>query len=30
LQPKGVTEEQVRAQMAELLTEAVGQIKKSG
>ena len=30
LQPKGVTEEQVRAQMTELLAEAVAQIKKSG
>ena len=30
LQPKGVTEEQVRAQMTELLTQAVEQIKKSG
>lgn len=30
LQPKGVTEEQVRAQMAELMAEAVAQIKKSG
>jgi hypothetical protein len=30
LQPKGVTEQQVRAQMAELLTAAIEQIKKSG
>jgi hypothetical protein len=30
LQPKGVTEEQVRTRMAELLREAVAQIKKSG
>jgi hypothetical protein len=30
LQPNGVTEEQVRAQMTELLAEAVAQIKKSG
>ena len=30
LQPKGVTEQQVRAQMTELLAEAVEQIKKSG
>ena len=30
LQPKGVTEQQVRAQMTELLTQAVEQIKKSG
>jgi len=30
LQPKGVTEAQVRAQMTELLTQAVEQIKKSG
>ncbi len=30
LQPKGITEQQVRTQMAELLTEAVAQIKKSG
>ena len=30
LQPKGITEEQVRTQMAELLREAVAQIKKSG
>ena len=30
LQPKGVTEEQVRTQMAELMAEAVAQIKKSG
>ena len=30
LQPKGVTEAQVRAQKTELLTQAVEQIKKSG
>ena len=30
LQPKGVTEQQIRAQMTELLTHAVEQIKKSG
>ena len=30
LLPKGVTEQQVRAQMTELLTQAVEQIKKSG
>jgi hypothetical protein len=30
LQPKGVTEEQVRTQMVELLAQAVAQIKKSG
>ncbi|HTL65786.1 MAG TPA: DUF1476 domain-containing protein [Pseudolabrys sp.] len=30
LQPKGVTEQQIRAQMTELLTQAVEQIKKSG
>jgi hypothetical protein len=30
LQPKGISEQQVRAQMAELLTAAVEQIKKSG
>ena len=30
LQPKGVTEQQVRAQMTDLLAEAVNQIKKSG
>ena len=30
LQPKGVTEQQVRAQMTELLAQAVEQIKKSG
>jgi hypothetical protein len=30
LQPKGVTEEQIRKRMTELLTEAVAQIKKSG
>jgi hypothetical protein len=30
LQPKGVTEEQVRMRMTELLSEAVAQIKKSG
>jgi len=28
--PKGVTEQQIRAQMTELLTQAVEQIKKSG
>jgi len=30
LLPKGVTEQQVRAQMTKLLTQAVEQIKKSG
>jgi len=30
LQPKGVTEQQVRAQMTELLAQAVEQLKKSG
>jgi hypothetical protein len=30
LQPKGVTEQQVRTQMTELLSQAVEQIKKSG
>jgi len=30
LQPKGVTEEQIRKQMVELLAQAVAQIKKSG
>jgi len=30
LQPKGITEQQVRAQMTELLAAAVAQIKKSG
>ena len=30
LQPKGITEQQVRAQMTELLVQAVEQIKKSG
>ncbi len=30
LQPKGVTEEQIRTQMVELLAQAVAQIKKSG
>jgi len=30
LQPKGVTEQQIRAQMTELLAQAVEQIKKSG
>jgi len=30
LQPKGVTEQQIRTQMTELLTQAVEQIKKSG
>ena len=29
LQPKGITEQQIRAQMAELLAQAVEQIKKS-
>jgi hypothetical protein len=30
LLPKGVTEQQIRAQMTELLTQAVEQLKKSG
>ena len=30
LEPKGVTEEQIRTQMVELLAQAVAQIKKSG
>jgi hypothetical protein len=30
LQPKGITEQQIRTRMAELLSEAVAQIKKSG
>lgn len=30
LQPKGITEQQIRAQMTELLAQAVAQIKKSG
>ena len=30
LQAKGITEEQIRAQMAEFLAQAVAQIKKSG
>src|SRR5262245_17683461 len=30
LQPKGVTDQQIRTQMTELLTQAVEQIKKSG
>ena len=30
LQPKGITEQQIRAQMTELLAQAVEQIKKSG
>jgi len=30
LQPKGVTEEQIRTQMVELLAQAVAEIKKSG
>jgi hypothetical protein len=30
LQPKGITEQQIRTQMAELLAQAVAQIKKSG
>jgi hypothetical protein len=30
LQPKGVTEQQIRTQMSELLAQAVDQIKKSG
>jgi hypothetical protein len=30
LQPKGITEQQIRAQMTELLAQAVEQLKKSG
>ena len=30
LQPKGITEQQIRAQMTEFLAQAVEQIKKSG
>src|SRR5262245_26376504 len=30
LQPKGITEQQIRARITELLNEAVAQIKKSG
>ena len=30
LLPKGVTEQQIRTRMSELLAEAVAQIKKSG
>jgi hypothetical protein len=30
LQPKGVTEQQIREQMTELLSQAIEQIKKSG
>ena len=30
LQPKGVSEQQIRAQMTELFAEAVAQMKKSG
>jgi hypothetical protein len=30
LQPNGITEEQIRTQMSELLTQAVAQIKVSG
>ena len=30
LEPKGVTEQQIRTRMTELLTEGVAQIKKSG
>jgi hypothetical protein len=30
LQPKGVSEQQIRTRMTELLTEAVAQIKKTG
>ena len=30
LEPKGITEQQIRQQMTELLTQAVAQIKKSG
>jgi hypothetical protein len=30
LQPKGITEQQIRSQMVELLSEAIAQIKKSG
>ena len=30
LQPKGITEQQIRTRMTEILSEAVAQIKKSG
>ena len=30
LEPKGITEQQIRLQMTELLTQAVAQIKESG
>ena len=30
LQPKGVSEQQIRTRMTELLTEAVAQVKKTG
>ena len=30
LEPKGITEQQIRTRMTELLSEAVAQIKKSG
>ena len=30
LQPKGITEQQIRTRMTELLSEAVAQLKKSG
>ena len=30
LEPKGITEQQIRLQLTELLTQAVAQIKKSG
>jgi len=30
LQPKGLSEQQIRTRMTELLTEAVAQVKKSG
>ena len=30
LQPKGITEQEIRTRMTELLSEAVAQIKKSG
>ena len=30
LEPKGITEQQIRTQMVELLTQAVAQTKKSG
>ena len=30
LEPKGITEQQIRAQMIELLAQAVAQVKKSG